>query len=155
MLTIKQFDHIVLSVSSDQITLKDIETLADAVHAIRQQQSEVYLLAIPVDVTGYPSTVSDVIKAARLMRTSTGQVTRLYGIQYSKALSFISKVVIRMLQLESNTVESATLDELFEAIEYDTDLYPNLKRSWQAHKATIKAELGVTESASGTDDLKA
>jgi len=145
MISVSQYDSIVLSLFSGQFTIDELEAFANKLHTICEDRETVYLMSIPVGVTEFPKSISEIVKAFKIIRSSTKPVTRIYGIKYNPILSFVSSVAAQIFKLKNSTVETASVEDMFAVIERDGEAFPELKRSWEKHKGAIKAEINERE----------
>lgn len=147
MLKIEQFDHIVLSLFSGEVTVDELEEYAEEIEKIAKKQHTLFLMALPIHVTSYPNRVSDVVKASRAMQASAAQVTRLYGIRINPIASFIAGVFSQLLKLKNNTVETNTLTEMFYVMDREADAFPELKQSLAKHGSSIRERISEFEES--------
>ena len=139
MVKVETYDNIIFVVLSGQLTLEEAESIAQAVTTNSEKHEEIYLIGIPVNMTGFPSRLTDMLKAANTMREAQSRVKRVYGIKYNPIFSFMTSVGIQLLRLKNNTIEADNVDELFEVIEKEAQVLPTLKSSWGHYGNQIKA----------------
>ncbi len=147
MIKIETFDHIILVVLSGQLTIDETQDIVSAITHKGEETEDVYLIGIPINMTGFPSKLTDMIEVSNNMRKSQSQVKRVYGIKYNPVFSFITSISTQLLRLKNNTVEADNVEELFGLIEREAEIFPGLKSSWERHAPEIKAILAQHQQA--------
>ncbi len=145
MIDFEVYDHIVVIIISGEMTIDETQQLANTIAILDEKNEDVFMISIPINLTTFPTKVAEMVKASSILQKTQRNVKRLYGIKYNPVFSFISLVAIQLLRLKSNTVEAANLDELYEIIERETELFPTLKSAWEKHGETIKDKLNNYE----------
>jgi hypothetical protein len=138
MLRLETYHKIVLGIFSEQLTLEDVEHFSATVEKFTRNNDELYLILIPMNISGFPTKLPEIIKAAKAMQTTTARVTRLYGVKYSPLMSFVGNVTTQILHLKNNTIEANTLDDLFARIEAESAIFPGLRESLDRHGEKLK-----------------
>lgn len=139
------FDHVMVAVISEEITLKEVESFAADVNELTQSLDELFIVALPINLKSYPLNVNELLKSASALKSSTDKVRRLYGIQIHPILTFLANVVSQLLRNKNNLIEAKNLDDLYRLIAIDAELFPNLKASL-VHLDDIKAYVSSFEA---------
>lgn len=146
MVKVETYDNIVFVVLSGQLTLEEAESISQAVATNSEKNDEIYLIGIPVNMTGFPPKLTDLLKAVNTMRAAQSQVKRVYGIKYNPVFSFMTSVGTQLLRLKNNTIEADNVDEMFAVIEHEAEVLPTLKGSWGRYGDQIKASFAQSTS---------
>ncbi|GAB5493854.1 MAG: hypothetical protein Phog2KO_40690 [Phototrophicaceae bacterium] len=123
-----------------ELTLEDLKNFSNDVENLTHSHDKIFLIALPINVTKFPTNISELLKSVSMLKGTTNSVTRFYGIQMNSVMSFLTKILTQMLGLKTNTVEAKTLDELFPMIEKDAGNFPELQESIH-HLAQIRADI--------------
>jgi hypothetical protein len=140
MYNLSQYGHIRLAVFSNEVTLSEIEQFAADISSSVQESHDIFLIALPINMTKYPQQVQQVLKAANLLKKATTSVTRFYGLRQSPIMTFIANIVSNLLGIQSNTVEAPSLEDLFKIIRHEANQFPKLNESI-GYLDTIQAEI--------------
>ena len=88
MVKVETYDNIVFIVISGQLTIEEAESIAQTVATNSNENEDIYMIGIPVNMTGFPSKLTDMLKAGNIMREAQSRVKRVYGIKYNPIFSF-------------------------------------------------------------------
>jgi hypothetical protein len=125
---------------SGKVTIDEIKLLASDIDELAGSKEEIFVLALMQSATQFPQNIAQIAKAFQLVNTATKKITRLYGIRYNAIVSYLSHIITQVLRIGTNTVEAATVEELFTLIEREAEVFPSLKASIK-NLESIKAEV--------------
>ena len=125
----KVYDYIVVALFNNQITIEDIEMFSKDMQQLSQTKGEIYIIASAVDIASYPTNISQLLKALKLLQAVMGQVKRIYGIRFNPAISFLSNTVTQIIRVNTNTVEARDKQHMFEIIRREAQQFPKLQES--------------------------
>jgi phage-related protein len=125
---------------SGKVTIDEIKLLASDIDELAGSKEEIFVLALMQSATQFPQNIAQIAKAFQLVNTATKKITRLYGIRYNAIVSYLSHIITQVLRIGTNTVEAATVEELFTLIEREAEVFPSLKASIRDLES-IKAEV--------------
>ena len=145
MLDYQIYDNIILTIISGEMAVDEAVQIIDVITAKIEASEDIYMITIPIQMTVYPTKVAEMIKVGQALQEAQRNVKRVYGIKYNALFSFLASVTAQVFRIKSNTVEAANLNDLFQIIERDTEIFPTLKRSWEKHGDAIKDKLNHYE----------
>ena len=125
----QQYGNIFLAIFNGDVTSTQIESFAADIQTITEKESEVFLIALPINVASFPTGLSSILQSLSSFKSATEKVYRFYGIRYSPIMTFIANLATQVLKIKTNTVEAKTIEEMFTIMEKEAVLYPKLKAS--------------------------
>lgn len=134
------YGNFVMTLFAQEITFEDLESFAENIEQLTHSHDEIFLIALPINVTKFPTNVSQLLKSVSMLKGTTSSVTRLYDVQLNSVMNFLTKVLAQMIGLKNNTIVAKNLDELFSIIEKDATIFPALQASIH-HLPKIRADI--------------
>jgi|GEM_PF-2288981 len=139
------FGNIVVAVFSGDVSLANVEAFGKDIEELSQTIDDLYIIGLPLNVTQYPTNLGEMLKSLNLLQSSINSVKRMYGIKINPFLSFLANTATQVLRIKSNTVEAATIDDLYTIMEKEATLFPMLQASL-VHIDDIKAYIASFET---------
>lgn len=125
----KEYDYIIAAVFADEITIEDVKTFSQDIEELTQAKGELFIITFAIDITSYPTNISQLLKSLKLMQGVMGRVKRLYGIQLNPIISFLSNTVTQLIRLKTNTIEARDRQHMFEIVRREAQQSPKLQES--------------------------
>lgn len=125
----KIYGNLVVAYFTGEITLEDAKQFATDASKATTTLDHVFLIALPINVTGFPQNMASLLNAARDLQNTSRSLDRWYTIEISKIMTFIANIVTQIMGIKSKVVMKDTIEELLEAIEYDAENIPELHSS--------------------------
>ncbi len=134
------YGNFVVTMFAQEITFEDLENFSADIEKLTHSHDKIFLIALPVNVTKFPTNVSQLLKSVSMLKGATSSVTRFYDVQLNSVMNFLTKVLTQMVGLKGNTIVAKDLDELFSVIQKDAALFPALQESIH-HLPKIRADI--------------